>query len=189
MRVFWYRTRTFLLIAVAAYNQMLSKSIAKQKIRMEKMISTLLRERDVYEQERTVVNWDLYLLRVPAEIHHPEMYLAHDSSMTQSHCICASSSELNIPFSIRNIYKTLSRRAYKQWEPFFWGGGGNLTSIFQYAILFCLIFWHICLLDCCFVFCFSMYLLCSCLFLFSFILMYLFVRLFFVLISLHLCIC
>lgn len=91
-----------LLIAVAAYNQMLSKSIVKQKIRMEKMISTLLRERDVYEQERTVVNWDLYLLRVPAEIRHPEMYLAHDSSMTQSHCICASSSELNIPFSIRN---------------------------------------------------------------------------------------
>lgn len=34
-----------LLIAVAAYNQMLSKSIAEQKIRMEKMISTLLRER------------------------------------------------------------------------------------------------------------------------------------------------
>lgn len=39
------------LIAVAAYNQMLSKSIAEQKIRMEKMISNHLRER-MRERER-----------------------------------------------------------------------------------------------------------------------------------------
>lgn len=78
-----------LLIAVSAYNQMLSKSIAEQKIRMEKMFSTHLRkrERDIYEQERIAVYWDLYMLKVAAEIHHPEICLAHDSSMTQSHHI------------------------------------------------------------------------------------------------------
>lgn len=65
-----------LLISVAAYNQMLSKSIAEQKIRMDKMISTLLRERDISEQERIVVYQDLYLFKVAAEICHPEICLA-----------------------------------------------------------------------------------------------------------------
>lgn len=97
-----------LLIAVSAYNQMLSKSIAEQKIRMEKMISTHLRkrERGIYEQERIVVYWDLYLLKVAAEIRHPEICLAHDSSMTQSHRISVFIVWAKHPIRDKKFFKT-----------------------------------------------------------------------------------